>query len=124
MNPWKIEGKWYVSYLGWEEDIRSEMPLLPKKCLGRGLFHYLAVVKDKDAVRDVTHRAQIVGDKDIAHLIFPLELAEQIEHLNLGGHVECGNAFVADQDLWTYGQTARNCDALPLTTGELVGVFV
>jgi isopropylmalate/homocitrate/citramalate synthase len=31
MKPWKVEGKWYVSYLGWEENIRKDMPLLPEK---------------------------------------------------------------------------------------------
>jgi len=29
-KPWDIEGKWSVSHFGWADDVRKEMPLLPK----------------------------------------------------------------------------------------------
>ena len=36
MKPWDIEGKWSVSHFGWAEDVRKEMPLLPKKVTNPG----------------------------------------------------------------------------------------
>jgi len=35
MKPWDIEGKWSVSHFGWAEELRKDMPLLPKKVLIR-----------------------------------------------------------------------------------------
>ena len=66
MKPWDIEGKWSVSHLGWSEDVRKEMPLLPKKV----------------GIRDVTFRE---GDDCIGYRV---SIADKIEMLRLA--VEMG----------------------------------
>ena len=66
MNQWKVEGKWYVSYLGWAEVIRKDVPLLPKEV----------------GIRDVTYRE---GDDCPG---FTLSVDEKMELLRLA--VEMG----------------------------------
>jgi isopropylmalate/homocitrate/citramalate synthase len=74
MKPWDIEGKWSVSHFGWSEDLRKEMPRLPKKVL----------------IRDVTFREGddcvgyrvSVGDK-LEMLRLAVEMG--IEEIDVGG---------------------------------------
>ena len=64
MKPWDIEGKWSVSHFGWAEDVRKEMPLLPKKVLirdvtfreGDDCVGYRVSVEDKLAGSDLRAR--------------------------------------------------------------------
>jgi 2-isopropylmalate synthase len=74
MKPWKMEGKWYVSYLGWEEDIRKDMPLLPKKV----------------GIRDVTYREgddcpgfTLSVDEKMELLRYAVDMG--IEEIDIGG---------------------------------------
>jgi len=74
MKPWDIEGKWSVSHIGWAEDLRKEMPLLPKKVM----------------IRDVTFRE---GDDCVGYRVSVedklemLRLAVEmgIEEIDIGG---------------------------------------
>jgi len=74
MKPWDIEGKWSVSHFGWAEDVRKEMPLLPKKVM----------------IRDVTFRE---GDDCVGYRVSVedklemLRLAVEmgIEEIDIGG---------------------------------------
>jgi 2-isopropylmalate synthase len=61
MKPWRIEGKWDVSSFGWAEEIRKEMPFLPKKV----------------GIRDVTFRE---GDDCIGYRV---SIKDKIELLRL-----------------------------------------
>ncbi len=65
-HPWFVDGKWYVSYLGWDPEVRKQMPLLPKKV----------------GIRDVTFRE---GDDCPG---FTLSVAEKMELLHIA--VEMG----------------------------------
>jgi isopropylmalate/homocitrate/citramalate synthase len=66
MKPWDIEGKWSVSHLGWSQDVRKEMPLLPKKV----------------GIRDVTFRE---GDDCVGYRV---SVKDKLEMLRLA--VEMG----------------------------------
>lgn len=49
-------------------------------------------------------------------------LREQLDDLGLGGDVQCGDRFVADDQLRLGGQGAGDPDALALSAAELVRV--
>ena len=66
MESWDVEGKWSVSHFGWAEEVRKEMPLLPKKV----------------GIRDVTFRE---GDDCIGYRV---SIKDKIELLRLS--VEMG----------------------------------
>lgn len=61
MKPWDVEGKWSISHFGWSEDVRKEMPLLPKTV----------------EMRDVTFRE---GDDCVGYLV---SVEDKLEMLRL-----------------------------------------
>ena len=89
-----------------------------------GQFHELPEVHNRDAIRDVPDHAEVVGDEQIGEAVLLLEVFEQIDDLRLNGHVQGGNGFVTDNELRIERKRPCNADALPLASGELMGVAV
>ena len=54
----------------------------------RSLFHHLTGVHDADLVADLGHHAQIVGNKDDAHMRLFLEVLHELQDLGLDGHIQ------------------------------------
>ena len=99
----------------------------------QGLLVDLLVVADlddapevhhRDAVGDVAHHRQVVGDEDVGELELLLELLQQVDDLRLHRDVERRHRLVADDDLGVERQCPRHADALALPAGELVRVAV
>ena len=87
-----------------------------------GELDHLAQVHDRDAVGDVAHHQQVVGDEEVGQAHLLLQLAKHVDDLRLNGHVKGGDGLVADDELGVHGQGAGDADALALTAGELVRV--
>ena len=85
-------------------------------------LHHLAEVHDRDAVADVAHDQNVVGDEQIGQAHLLLQLAEHVDDLRLNGHVQRGHRLVADDELRVEGERAGDADALALAAGELMGV--
>ena len=51
-------------------------------------LHDLAEVHDRDAVTDVSHDRQVMGDEDVGEPELVLELLEEVDDLGLDGDVE------------------------------------
>ena len=88
------------------------------------LLHHAAEVHHRDAVGDVPHDRQVVGDEQVGQAEVVLQVLEQVDHLRLHRDVERGDRLVADDDLRLQGQGPGDPDALPLAAGELVRVAV
>ena len=69
----------------------------------RDLDH-LAEVHHRDAVADVPHHRQIVGDEQVRQPELVLQVREQVEDLRLDRHVERRHRLVADDQP---GRSAR-----------------
>ena len=60
----------------------------------RGKLHAVRDLDDptevhhRDAVRDVLHRGEIVGDEQVRQVELTLQTLEQVQHLRLDRHVE------------------------------------
>ena len=90
-----------------EDDVRRAELLQP------------AEVEDGDAVRDVAHDAEVVGDEEVRDPLLRLELDEEVEDRGLHRHVERGGRLVADDELRVAGERARDRDPLLEAAGEL-----
>ena len=66
---------------------------------GRADFDDFALIHHRDAVGDVFHDGQVVGDKDEREVETADEIGEEIQDLRLDGDVEGGDGFVGDDDL-------------------------
>ena len=100
------------------------MERVAEKLQGRRRLHDLPEVHDRDAVADVLHHRQVVGDEKIGELHGLLEFLQQVQYLGLDGYVKGGDGLVADDEARRQGE--RPGDAHPLASApvELVGVFV
>ena len=55
---------------------------------GGGLLDHLARVHDGDAVSQLSHQRQVVGDEDHGEAELFTQLVEQVDDLLLDGHVQ------------------------------------
>src|SRR5580704_15129755 len=85
-------------------------------------FHYLAEIHHGDAIADVPHHAQIMGDEEVGQSQPILQFIEQVDDLRLDRHVEGGDGLVADDEARAERQRSRNADALALTAREFMGI--
>ena len=88
----------------------------------RSLLHHPAVAQNQHPVGDLGDDAEIVGDEQDRHVATGLEVADQLEDLGLGGHVQRRGRLVGHQHGGFEGQRHGDHRALALAARELVGV--
>ena len=96
-----MQGRTLRRNQGWH---RSQQPLriavlrAVEHIFYRPLLHHDALFHYGDTIGDIRHHAEIVRDEQHRHAAPLLDVADQLEDLRLGGHVECGCRLVRDQD--------------------------
>lgn len=91
---------------------------------GRGLFDDPPQVHHRDAVRQVLHGREVVGDEQAAEAAVALEVREEVEDGRLHGHVERGGRLVGHQQVGGDRQRTGDRHPLALATGQLMGIAV
>src|SRR5581483_9972677 len=79
-------------------------------------------VHDRDAVGHVPYYTHVVRDEYVGQAVRALQRPQEVENLRLDRHVEARGRLVGDDELRSRRQRARDGDALPLPSGELVRV--
>jgi hypothetical protein len=90
--------------------------------IGVGGFHDASEVHDRDAVGDVFDHREVVGDKQVRHAEFVLEVFQQIEDLRLDRDVEGAHRFVGDYQIRLRCDSPGDTDSLPLAPGKFMGI--
>ncbi len=90
--------------------------------LGIGHFDGPALAHHHDLVGHVAHHGQIVGDEDISHTEFVLQIEQQVEHLCLDRHIERRYGLITDEHIRPQRQATCNRDALTLAPGEFMRI--
>ena len=78
----------------------------------RPLFHRAAVAHDDHAVSHFGDDAHVMGDQDDCRAQIALQIAQQVQHLALYGHVQRGCRLIRNQHLGAQGQRHGNHHAL------------
>ncbi len=91
---------------------------------GARVLHQHAHVHDCNAIADVLHHAQVVGDEQVGQAVLFLQVLQEVQNLGLHGHVEGGDRLVEDDQLRIQRQGPGDADALPLAAAEGVGIAV
>ena len=110
-------------------------PLVDESCgIGRGGrlqhllrradFDHLAVAKHHDAMRDLRHDREIMGDVETGGAEFADEIAQEREHLDLRRHVERGGRLVEHDHVGAATHRHGRHRALQLAAGHLVRIAV
>ena len=94
---------------------------LSRSCTGSSR-HETAVAQDQVALA-VACDVELVRHHDDGDALF-VELLEHAHHLNGGLAVEIAGRFIREEDLGVVGECARDCDALLLAAGKLVGKMI
>ena len=92
--------------------------------VGGAGFQQLAVTHHADAVREVAHDAQVVGDEQDRHAVALLQRLEQPQDLRLHRDIQRGGRLIGDQQVRLAGQRDGDHHALTLATGQLMGIAV
>ena len=108
--------------LGGEQFARIGMLGRGEHALDRAALDDLALVHHADAVGDLAHDAEVVGDEQHRHAEPGLRVLEQLEDLRLHGDVERGRRLVGDQQVRLVGQRHGDHHALALAAGKLVRI--
>ena len=92
--------------------------------LDRALLDDLALLHHADAVGELAHDAEVVGDEQKRHAEPLLDVLQQRDDLRLHGDVERGGRLVGDQQIGLVGERHGDHDALALAAGELMRIAV
>ena len=87
---------------------------------GRAVLDDLAVGHHIDAVRDVAHDGEVVGDQQDRHPELALQIVQQLQDPGLHRDVERGGRLVRNQQLRLVGERHGDHDPLALASRELV----
>ncbi|MPL75522.1 hypothetical protein SDC9_21346 [bioreactor metagenome] len=88
--------------------------------LGRPLLYDPAVLHHRDAGGHLRGHGKVVGDEQQRHAFRAHEVAQQRQHLGLGGDIERGGGLVGDQQLRAQRDGQRDRHALALAARKLV----
>ena len=81
-----------------------------------------AAAHDGDAVGHVVDDREIVRDEEIGEAEFAAQIVEEIENLRLHRDVERRDRFIADEQLRSEREGARDADALALAARETMRI--
>ncbi len=84
-------------------------------------LHDASQVHDRDAVREVPRRGQVVGDVEVGEPEVPLNVLHHVEDLRPGGQVDHGDGLVRDQHGRVQDEGPGRGHPLALAPGEHVG---
>ena len=90
----------------------------------RALFDDLAVLHHADAVGELAHDAEVVGDEQKRHAEPLLDVLQQRDELGLHRDIERGGRLVGDQEIGLVGERHGDHDALALAARELMRIAV
>ena len=80
------------------------------------------LLEHRDAIGEVAHHREVVGDEEVGEAAPRPQFLQQPEDAGLHQHVERGCGLVEDHQLRAAGQRTGDRDALPLPAGERCGV--
>ena len=88
------------------------------------LFHAAAVLHHGHRVSKLSHDAQVVRNKQQAHVQLVAQFAQQLQNLRLHRDVQRGGGFIGNQQFRAREQGHCNHHALALAAGKLVREIV
>ena len=77
-----------------------------------------------NALADVRHHGEIVGDEDVSEPEIALQFGKQVEHVAADRHIQRRHHLVAHDQFRAQRQRARNHHALLLAAGKLVRIAI
>jgi hypothetical protein len=97
------------------------MPRICKQLFAWSDLDNAAKMHHRNAIGDMLHHGEIVGNENVGEAKPVLQVAQQIKHLRADRDVERGYRFVAYDKLWLDRERPCDGDALALAAGKFSG---
>ena len=94
-----------------------------KDVVRRPLFHHLPVAHHNDTVCHLGHHPHVMRDQDNRRPQVALQIAEQVQHLALNGHIKCRRRLIRNEHLRTQGNRHRDHHPLPHPARQFVRIL-
>ena len=107
---------------GSNELLRIAMLRVIEHSFDRSLLDNAAFAHHRDAVGDLGHDTEIMGDKKDCGALATLEIADEFKDLRLCRHIERGCRLIRDQNLGVERKRHGNHGALALPSGEFMRI--
>ena len=91
--------------------------------IGLPSFYHLPRVHHEHLIGDVPRTGNIVRDVEERNVLSPLQIEHQIQDSHANRDVQHGDRLVRQQDIRLDGERSSNTHPLPLSTGQLMGIF-
>jgi|SRR6056300_1189176 hypothetical protein len=98
------------------------MPWTFENCSNRGFFDDVSGIHDRDPIGHFSDHPKVVADEEKGHSMLFLQLAQQVENLDLNRDVQRSGWFIGNQQCWFTGQCHGNHYPLTHTTTEFVWI--
>ncbi|MNN41989.1 hypothetical protein D3C81_1561410 [compost metagenome] len=86
----------------------------------RVLLHTATVLHHRHVIREFLHDAEVMSDKQQAHIQLFAQLAQKLQDLRLHGDIQRGRRLIGNQQLRARQQRHRNHHTLALTARQLM----
>ncbi|MNY13020.1 hypothetical protein D3C86_1461320 [compost metagenome] len=92
--------------------------------LGRRHLHQFARIHDADAIAELDHEREVVGDEENGEVELRLEGVDLLQYLPLHHHIQRRGGLIHDQELGVEGHGDGDHQPLAHAAGELVRVVL
>jgi len=113
---------WRGQWNGGKKRAGIGMPRICKQRFAWPDFDNAAEMHHRDAIGDMLHHGEVVGNENVGQAKPVLQIAQQVEHLRADRDIERGYRLVANDKLRLDRKSARDGDALALAAGKLVRI--
>ena len=131
-SGWGIDRAWRLSFdrvtpltdlrihhrRGMDQDIRIRMPRTPEEAFRLSFLHNLSKIHHDDAIRNIAHNPQVMGDEEHRKPEALLQIRKQIDDLSLNRHIQRRDRLVRDQHLRIHNKSTGDADPLALPARE------
>ena len=87
-------------------------------------FHNISKIHNRYLVRQGLDKGNIMADKSVSDVFFPLKPHQQFNNCLLHGNIQGRGRLIADDDFRLQGQGPGDAHPLPLAAAHIMGIAV
>lgn len=91
---------------------------------GIGILHYASQIHDRHPIGESGDHIEIVRDDEKGDFELFFQIVDEVDDLGAAREIEGRHRLVGHDESGLDREGARNCNALPLTTGECLWKFI
>ena len=103
LNPIISDREFFLLFKRWRDSRKQKSGIWMNRIIyyifSFSHFHYLTLIHDHDAVCNVSYHSQVMWDKQICQILFPLQIFQQGYDLALIWNIQSWYRFITDNEI-------------------------